>query len=769
MIKHFNLEIEKIIRDEELGNEIDDARNHINQVVSVRKEVITKTTVSHTKAREIVKSCNINLKEHQYLVKQIQSIRTEVITKATTSDTKARKIVESCNSYYKEQLTKNISDSAEMLKNLRQIPISASEDFASFHEIIRKLGIKIANDSIYELDIEEMRVQRDHLIIHLKSTTAPDLVKEVSAKILENDIGLKQSALETLSTKTSYSGILKHLKKISSRISAEDPIFQLVAKNSNSRAAREILKRTVFETILPFSHNRVLLSGDSGDLNESNSKLFMNASYMKYSGDPGKRLYIATQNPNSDTVESFWTMVCEQNVAVIISLISEQSSYVPTDGAIKYGASNVKFIESIKEDNFTIATYKVDVPKACPVPREVKVFKYVGWPQGGVPKSNQLKKFIETLHSTSEYVPNRPAIVHCSGGSGRTGTFIAIDIVYSMLLNDKNLGNAFKFEGHVKILEMLVKVAHELRTQRVFSIHTEKQIEYMVLFFKMFWKANFIPKSIKDIEPSDFLSILNKLSTNRLLVDPILPKGIVNKKNRYKDVLPYSSNRVILEGDGSKKPLVDPKGYINASFLSYSLAPRLKYIATQEPKSNTVDDFWKMVWQQKVQYIVSLLQNVDVTFWPTSANKQVTFDDLIVEFISEDITNFKQNLKIYKKSDNTKHRTVHYYHFQQWPDKKIPKILDLNNFLKAWRTATTDMNPVVVHCSAGVGRTGSFIAIEILHSIITKDKNLCQPSPKELVYKVAIELRNQRHGVIQTIDQLNFIIQYATELCTNKS
>eukprot|EP01103_Thecamoeba_quadrilineata_P018031 TRINITY_DN6659_c0_g1_i1.p1 TRINITY_DN6659_c0_g1~~TRINITY_DN6659_c0_g1_i1.p1 ORF type:complete len:313 (-),score=31.94 TRINITY_DN6659_c0_g1_i1:47-985(-) len=224
-------------------------------------------------------------------------------------------------------------------------------------------------------------------------------------------------------------------------------------------------------------------------------------------------------------------------------------------------------------------------------------------------------------------------------------------------------------------------------------------------------------------------------------------------KNRYPDVLALEKTRVHL-----KKLNSEGSDYINANYLLHR-----QYISCQAPLSNTFSDFWRMIWEQNTTIIVMLTRLTECgrikanTYWPPTLNGSSKFGDISVIFSDESQTDY-YILRTFKLSINDEEvRSVHQFHFQDWPDFGVPRTTrgirslcsQMNSVIA---TSNSIQHPIVIHCSAGIGRSGSFIAI---HYIISRmDKNM-----NYNVLATAKKMRRQRTGMIQTEEQYRFILQ----------
>ncbi|KAL2102898.1 hypothetical protein ACEWY4_002066 [Coilia grayii] len=226
-------------------------------------------------------------------------------------------------------------------------------------------------------------------------------------------------------------------------------------------------------------------------------------------------------------------------------------------------------------------------------------------------------------------------------------------------------------------------------------------------------------------------------------------------KNRYTNILPYDFSRVKLismhNDEGSD--------YINANYIPGYNSPR-EYIATQGPLPETRNDFWKMVLQQKSHIIVMLTQCNERRrvkcdhYWPFT-DEPVGYGEITVEMLSESespdwtVRNFRLNY-----ADES--QDVLHLNYTSWPDHGVPTVNAIENILQFVQIVRQQVNrtkgPIVVHCSAGVGRTGTFIALDRLMQHIREHEFVD-------VLGLVSEMRSHRLSMVQTEEQYVFIHQ----------
>lgn len=186
------------------------------------------------------------------------------------------------------------------------------------------------------------------------------------------------------------------------------------------------------------------------------------------------------------------------------------------------------------------------------------------------------------------------------------------------------------------------------------------------------------------------------------------------KKNRYLDVLPYDNTRVVLKNEDDD--------YINASFLP-GYHQKVEYILTQGPLRSTVQAFWTMVWECNSRVIIMMAKLVEnkkekvFQYWPDHVGEEIAVPNIRVILNSEDHYPSYVARTLLLKSGNQVRR-IHHLQFIAWPDHGVPEdTTDLIEFRGVAREAMDDaghdVGPSIVHCSAGVGRAGSFVVLDI--------------------------------------------------------
>ncbi|XP_068089583.1 tyrosine-protein phosphatase non-receptor type 13 isoform X2 [Hyperolius riggenbachi] len=224
------------------------------------------------------------------------------------------------------------------------------------------------------------------------------------------------------------------------------------------------------------------------------------------------------------------------------------------------------------------------------------------------------------------------------------------------------------------------------------------------------------------------------------------------KKNRYKNILPYDTTRV---------PLGAEDGYINASFIKMPVgSDEFTYIACQGPLPSTVPDFWQMVWEQNSSVIAMMTQEVEggkikcQRYWPSEPDRPSRINnELHLTLVkTQQLESFV--LRILELQDIQRGEVRHIAHlnFTAWPDHDTPTDpKQLLTFISYMRHIYKS-GPIITHCSAGIGRSGTLICIDVLLGLISRDLEI---NISDLVRT----MRLHRHGMIQTEEQYVFCYQ----------
>ncbi|XP_038123420.1 receptor-type tyrosine-protein phosphatase S-like isoform X44 [Cyprinodon tularosa] len=227
----------------------------------------------------------------------------------------------------------------------------------------------------------------------------------------------------------------------------------------------------------------------------------------------------------------------------------------------------------------------------------------------------------------------------------------------------------------------------------------------------------------------------------------------VNKpKNRYANVIAYDHSRVLLSAiDG-----VPGSDYINANYID-GYRKQNAYIATQGALPETFGEFWRMIWEQRSAIVVMMTKLEERSrvkcdqYWPTRGTETYGLIQITLLDTVELATYCVRTFSLFKNGSSEK-REVRQFQFTAWPDHGVPEHpTPFLAFLRRVKACNPpDAGPMVVHCSAGVGRTGCFIVIDAMLERIKHEKTVD-------IYGHVTLMRAQRNYMVQTEDQYVFI------------
>eukprot|EP00066_Takifugu_rubripes_P024682 XP_011613948.1 PREDICTED: receptor-type tyrosine-protein phosphatase epsilon-like isoform X3 [Takifugu rubripes] len=512
-----------------------------------------------------------------------------------------------------------------------------------------------------------------------------------------------------------------------------------------------------YPNILPYDHSRVVLT----QLDGNPCSDYVNASYID--GFTEKNKFIAAQGPKEETAADFWRMIWEQKVATIVMLTNLKErkedkcyQYWPDQGCWMYGNVRVAVEDFTVLVDYTIRKFCIQyqASDASKTPRPVTQLHFTSWPDFGVPFSPiGMLKFLKKVKAINPPFSG-PVVVHCSAGVGRTGTFIVIDGMIEMMHAEQKV-DVFGFVS-------------KIREQRSQLVQTDMQYSFIYQALLEYYLYGDTELDVSSLEghlhklhntfvDGDRVGLeeeFKKLTNMRIMKENMrmgnLPANM--KKNRVLQIIPYDFNRVIL----SMRRGQEFTDYVNASFID-GYRQKDYYIATQGPLPHTVDDFWRMVWEWKCHSIVMLTelqereQDKCCQYWP--AEDSVAYGDYKVELKGDtlcDTFSLRDLVLTFVPEKQT--RVIRHFHFHGWPEVGIPSegkgMIDIIASVQRQQQQSGN-HPIVVHCSAGAGRTGTFIALSnILERV--KAEGLLD------VFQTVKSLRMQRPHMVQTVEQYDF-------------
>ncbi|CAF1146546.1 unnamed protein product [Rotaria sordida] len=547
--------------------------------------------------------------------------------------------------------------------------------------------------------------------------------------------------------------------KFSQEYESIDPGQQFSWENSKLEYNKA---KNRYANVIAYDHSRVILHTIDG-LSGSD---YINANYLD--GYRKQNAYIATQGPLPNTFADFWRMIWETNSACIVMMtkLEERNrlkcdQYWPTRGTEIYGSIHVTLTDFIELASYSIRTFTI-AWTGHPEKREIRHCQFTAWPDHGI--LEHATSFLMFVRRVKVLNPPDagPIVVHCSAGVGRTGCFVVIDALLERLKHEKTID----IYGHVTLL----------RAQRNYIVQTEEQYIFIyeaineaiqsgqteVLARNLLTNLQRLLQPINDTSLTEMELEFKRLANVKALPSKFLSaNNPANKfKNRLVNILPYENTRVCLS------PIrgVEGSDYINASYID---GYRFKngYIATQGPLNETIDDFWRMIWEHNVTIIVMLTKLKEmgrekcVQYWPS--DRSTRYGYFIVDPVGA--YNMPQYLlSEFKVTDSRdgQSRTVRHFLYTEWPEQGVPKIgegfIDFIGQVHKTKEGFGQEGPIVVHCSAGAGRTGVFLTLSIVLERIRYEGVVD-------IFQTVKLLRTQRPALVQTEDQYQFCYRSALE------
>ncbi|XP_033740575.1 receptor-type tyrosine-protein phosphatase eta-like isoform X2 [Pecten maximus] len=369
--------------------------------------------------------------------------------------------------------------------------------------------------------------------------------------------------------------------------------------------------------------------------------------------------------------------------------------------------------------------------------------------------SQNLTVSVVTVTETGRTSDKRIVSIHippCSPGisGGMVAVIIlvvicmAAIIIFTALLYKWNLLPCLNKTRSMTITGISTSPSRHIKRERPFVLGSIKQLvdrmkKDSLRLFMMEWD------DLNSLSP-EYPTEVAKMATN-------VPK------NRYNNILPFDRSRVKLCGGGND--------YINANYIPGFKFER-EYIACQGPLPGTIADFWQMVWEQDVPIIVMLTGCTEGNtvkceqYWPEELDEPEIYGTVeVTRTVSEHNNDYVYSEFTIASEEHEK--SIKHFHFLEWPDFSADLDCDaFLNFLFRVKSEIHDdlVGPIVVHCSAGVGRTGTYLAIDYLTEFV-KTHNLSEEFD---IFQLVLKIRQHRTKMVQAKEQYIFIHECLREL-----
>ncbi|XP_061406431.1 receptor-type tyrosine-protein phosphatase C-like [Lethenteron reissneri] len=511
-----------------------------------------------------------------------------------------------------------------------------------------------------------------------------------------------------------------------------------INKYSQQEATQEYnTKKNRYSDILPYDHNRVKLSGEG----ESD---YINASYVD--GYKSSIRYIAAQGPLENTAGDFWQMIWEKKSSVIVMVTKcEEMGKVkcfqywphPDEDKRVYGDVTVTIVDEKPYADIVIRTLSISHSKHKGFGAHwVTHVQLVSWPDHGVPEDPNLLLKLRRRVNSFNGAGCTAIVVHCSAGVGRSGTYIGLDCLVRQLENEGHVdvyGCVFRLR-HQRPLMVQVESQYVLLHRALLEHHLFGNTELSMVKLHSRVQAMKFKASQQDESPVDVE--FKRLPTFEGTFAQKAGRNSNNvRKNRSTNVIPYDFNRVKLwkftpseindeEDDDDNNSDEDEsdnensdKDYINASFMD-GYHKQKSIIATQNPLPDTVSDFWLMVVQQNCSHIVMLSElseggkEQSAHYWPLKGTQNYGAVGVTVRNVTS-----RRDLVVreFSLTYENKESVVTQIQYPHWKPDGLPKspkaLVAIINAVQGCQKENGNNRHIVVHCSDGASRTGTFCAL----------------------------------------------------------
>ncbi|GFU29168.1 receptor-type tyrosine-protein phosphatase T [Nephila pilipes] len=479
-----------------------------------------------------------------------------------------------------------------------------------------------------------------------------------------------------------------------------------------------------YGNILPYDHSRV-------HLNTKEDSNYIHANFID--GYKKSKNYIATQGPMADTISDFWLMIWNEKVTKIIMITNLvengkcKCEKYWTDEVTSYGDIKLSLGSEESFADFIIRTFNISKNHKS---REIKQFHFTSWPDHGVPLNTT--PFINFLKKVRIYNSdyNAPVVVHCSAGIGRTGAVILFENSFEMAIHEDYVDVL----GHLCNMRKQRMNIVENYDQFVFVYHA--LVEALCVEKTCIVSQNFLREYLHLIIPDDVTGITGIEKQFQILnaIDSqLLPKNILSaymvsnqSKNRSMHILPSDKARPVLRRNSNGTD------YINAVYID-SYKRKNKFVATQYPLSETVVDFWRMIFELKSKIIV-LLQDVPLNtqnpqFWPSGGGEcfgkfYVQFESAVLE---DDIMIINLEASQLESQEEVSSFSMKLIQIKSWPIEcdlppELSTVLTVMKWINMWEKDLNN-NIITVMCLDGVTACGVFcVSMHIIDRLKTEQE-----------------------------------------------
>ncbi|XP_072767764.1 receptor-type tyrosine-protein phosphatase S-like isoform X2 [Anoplolepis gracilipes] len=513
-----------------------------------------------------------------------------------------------------------------------------------------------------------------------------------------------------------------------------------------------------YGNLIAYDETRVILEKLSDDVYSD----YINANYI--TGYKKEKRYIATQGPKPNTVIDFWRMIWQENVAIICMLANviengktKCEQYWPDIGKKKkYGDISVSNAKHNVFADYCFRMFEVNCGNEI---RKIEHLHYTAWPDHGVPLyTHSVVTYLKKLLATSP--GNGPVVVHCSAGVGRTGTIILCDICL----------HRAAAEG---VVDVFAETA-SIRNERANMVDNKQQ--YLLAHLTLVECLLSIPTTLpcNDLLPTRIKELKKQLLVQQQRLQNIAwqdealrqftsPPSLSERnraKNRFPELISDKVSRIYLK----RYPASDEDSdYLSAVYVD-GVRLQSQYLATQLPMPSTINDFWRMIAEFKVELIL-MLQPPDLQdptccmIAPMSGEfKPTPYLNITAKEIVEFEYYTAQKLLLIDNSEKpSREQLVTILCLTEWKsgrNQPPPSVMTMVTLWQASERIARSDGPTVTLCHDGVTGCGLYLALSFLleRMAVERECDVC----------LAVRaVRRSRPDFVQSLEHLEFLYDAA--------
>uniref|UniRef100_A0A0N5C2Z5 Tyrosine-protein phosphatase domain-containing protein n=1 Tax=Strongyloides papillosus TaxID=174720 RepID=A0A0N5C2Z5_STREA len=516
--------------------------------------------------------------------------------------------------------------------------------------------------------------------------------------------------------------------------------------------------------------------------------------------DSKKRQYILSDGPSKSTENYFWKMIYEEDIGAIVAIIYEKRSelndenfnkvYWPYDSRT-YGDIKVVFKEKVEANLISTCGYKFTVSSKNGKEKNLKIYHVKNWNEHEIPQSEL--QVINLYKEISKAAEDKNILVHTSQGTGsRVYMFTYFSCIYDAMENYTEVTNPMdiikqireeRYGGNIATYEyayIIQALITMFFNNKLLADKTQRRVEFMEKYNAYLY--NFLTRESKmNSEYKAFLTFTNIVDSGKIreFKSVFNSTGVINKEDlkntckrfivvcrakEYKNKIRYKSIPCIDETSiniqGRDKD--DPKGFFHGNTFTYKTNHRSerKLIMCQAPLKEGIDDMIDMIYRYKVSLVVVLVKPQEALpdadkwypYFPQSKELLKTGNYTVsrINYSAVDANMISESEYII---DNQKDKPFNFkiLHYQGWPDHGVPSNHKTIYELYKRIIKLDASNYIAIHCSAGIGRTGTLALIIYMIDTINSYANF------DPIARLKC-LRESRYRAVQTFNQFLFAI-----------